>query len=209
MLYKVLTFVAKIIIPILLNVKFIGRENIAEDEGPFIISSNHISCYDPILLSLLLERKMYFLAKMELCDHWLTNGLFKKLPVIPVDRQSGIVIRPVRKTLRLLKEGEIVGVFPEGTRVPNGEKVMPKKGVAFFAVKSEVPVLPVAITLCEDKYWFRRKAVINIGSPIEVSSFETNDYKELAHDIMQQSRDLIIQQPEDEFGFRKESTQHS
>ncbi|SDH48760.1 1-acyl-sn-glycerol-3-phosphate acyltransferase [Alteribacillus bidgolensis] len=197
MFYKVIKNAAKFILSLFFTVKITGRENIVDD-GPFIISSNHLSNYDPILISLMFQNHIHFLAKAELCNHRLTSWFFKKLRVIPVNRQSGIVIRPVRETLKLLQEGKVIGIFPEGTRVANGKEIEPKKGVAFFAVKSNVPVLPVAITFHKSKFRVRQKALINIGSPIDLSSRKTVDYKELASDILQQSRKLALKNNENE-----------
>ncbi|WP_158736353.1 1-acyl-sn-glycerol-3-phosphate acyltransferase [Alteribacillus sp. YIM 98480] len=203
MVYKVLKITAKFILPLFFTVKIVGRENMVED-GPYIISSNHLTNYDPILISLIFQNHIHFLAKAELCNHRLTSWFFNKLRVIPVNRHSGIVIRPVRKTLKLLQEGKMIGIFPEGTRVANGKEIEPKKGVAFFAVKSNVPVLPVAITFHKSKFRLRQKALINIGSPIDLSSCETVDYKELAFDILQQSKKLALKNTENEVILKKE-----
>ncbi|MFB4164309.1 lysophospholipid acyltransferase family protein [Alteribacillus sp. JSM 102045] len=203
MFYKTLKMLAKFVLTILFNIKITGQENVLND-GPFIISSNHTSNYDPILISLIFEKEIHFLAKAELCKHRFTNCFFKKLHIIPVNRQNGIVIRPVRKTLKLLEEGKVVGIFPEGTRVTNGKKVEPKQGVAFFGIKSKAPIVPIAITIHKKKFWLRHKAFINIGSSIDLSLRETVDYKELASDIMQQSKKLALENAENEIILKKE-----
>jgi 1-acyl-sn-glycerol-3-phosphate acyltransferase len=124
--------------------KFHGMEFFPED-GP-IIAINHASNYDPIILGSIIKRKIHFLAKKELYSYSGSNWFFSKLHAIPVDRRSGNVIKAVRCCLRAINNGEVLGIFPEGKRCNNGEIVQPKKGVAFFAMKTGASVIPVAIT---------------------------------------------------------------
>jgi 1-acyl-sn-glycerol-3-phosphate acyltransferase len=84
-----------------------------------------------LFFSVSLIEKFIFLAKKELFQRRMTNWLFQKLHAIPVDRQSGMVIRPVRRSLKVIENGEVFGIFPEGKRCKNGEVSIRKKGVAF------------------------------------------------------------------------------
>ncbi|WP_018922765.1 lysophospholipid acyltransferase family protein [Salsuginibacillus kocurii] len=192
MFYRLLKSIAKIIIPIKYKVEIEGKEKMVHG-GPMIISSNHCSIGDPILISLMMKREIHFLAKIELFQFNLARWFFHQINAIPVNRSSGVVIRPVRKALNLLEEGRIVGVFPEGTRIKNGKWVEPKKGVAFFAMKSGVPVFPVAVQYSKTKWGLRQKALITVGDPIDVSTLNT-DYQEAANFIMERSRNLLNQQ---------------
>ncbi|MFC5711555.1 lysophospholipid acyltransferase family protein [Thalassorhabdus alkalitolerans] len=195
MFYTVLKFIAKVIIPLRFSITITGRENVPED-GPVILSSNHINFFDPVFLGILVKRDIHFLAKIELFSSRLTRSLMLKLHTIPVNRQSGNAIRPVRRALKLLEEGQVVGIFPEGTRIPTGKRVEPAKGVGFFGVKTGVPIVPVGISIYKKKNSLRKKVTIHIGSPIEVSTLETDDYREVARLVMDQSRELAWHHPE-------------
>ncbi|WP_179298726.1 lysophospholipid acyltransferase family protein [Evansella halocellulosilytica] len=190
MFYKLLKFIAKIIIPIKYKIK-VFHENDQLPSGAFIVSSNHTSCLDPIVISLLLKRDIHFLAKAELFQNKLSNLFFKGLLAIPVDRRKGNRIKPVRSALRLLKKGEVVGIFPEGSRMKEGERVPPKNGVAFLGLKGDVPVLPVAISLSKKRKWFREEALIHFGTPIDISTVGLTHYSELAAYIFNQSLELL------------------
>jgi 1-acyl-sn-glycerol-3-phosphate acyltransferase len=187
--YTFLRRIAKIILLLNYKIEITGKEKL-QCSGPFIISANHLSCADPVIIASLFERHIHFLAKQELFQTAVSNWFFNELEMIRVNRYSGSVIRPVRQTLRLLREGEVIGIFPEGTRVKEGTIQEPKRGVAFFAVKSGVPVLPVSITFSRTKMSFRRKVMVSIGEFIKVAEFEKTDYQTIANRLMQESRDL-------------------
>ncbi|WP_408006334.1 lysophospholipid acyltransferase family protein [Pseudalkalibacillus sp. A8] len=187
MLYYVLKPIAKLWIQLKFRIEIIGRENIPEDKT-IIIAANHVSNYDPILLCCLLKRKIYFLAKAELFRNRLLHWFFTSVHTIPVDRKSGVVIRPVRKALEVINNGEVFGIFPEGKRCKNREIVQPKKGVAFLAYHTKTPVLPVSIIGV--KKGFRTPVKIVIGSQIPVTSFDDSDYSFLSTTIMDRIREL-------------------
>ncbi|MFB4166187.1 lysophospholipid acyltransferase family protein [Alteribacillus sp. JSM 102045] len=108
-------------------------------QNALIVAANHISNYDPLLLSCVMKRNIHFMAKAELFRNRFLKWFFTAVYVISVDRQSKIVIRPVRQALRIINSGEVSGIFPEGKRCKNGELVQPKKGVAFIACKTNTP----------------------------------------------------------------------
>ena len=169
------------------RIEIIGQEHIPNDKA-FIIAANHVSNYDPVLLSCFLKRKVYFMAKAELFRNRFLHWFFTTVYAIPVDRTNGMVIRPVRKALRVIEDGELFGIFPEGKRCKNGEIVQPKKGVAFLASKTETPILPISIIGV--KKGFRVPIKIVIGSLISVTSFECSDYSSLSVNIMNRIKEL-------------------
>jgi len=120
-----------------------GRENIPQ-EGPFILCANHISWMDPILLGCLTGRVVRFMAKEELFQRPLSRIVVKGLHAFPVKRQAADR-RAIKAALSILASGQGVGIFPEGTRSKTKELLPPLPGVGFVAVKSEAPVIPVAI----------------------------------------------------------------
>ena len=126
--------------------KAVGLENIPE--GPAILAANHQSFLDDLLLPLLVPgRKVVFLAKADYFDKWYLGWFFKGANVIPVRRESRSAAEAALQTgVQALREGNLVGIFPEGTRSPDGRLYRGKTGVARMALEAQVPVIPVAIT---------------------------------------------------------------
>ncbi|MDR9797082.1 lysophospholipid acyltransferase family protein [Aeribacillus pallidus] len=154
---------------------------------------SHTSNYDPVILFSIFNRKIHFLAKKELFQRRMTNWLFQKLHAIPVDRQSGMVIRPVRRSLKVIENGEVFGIFPEGKRCKNGERVNPKKRGSFFGLKTGAPVLPVAIICLDAKKWIRKpvKKVV-VGPMMYLDKLESSIYTAFAEAVMKLM--MVLQQ---------------
>jgi 1-acyl-sn-glycerol-3-phosphate acyltransferase len=110
MFYTSMRWILKIILCFIFRIEVIGIKNFPKN-GPIIVAANHTSNYDPLILSSIFNRKIHFLAKKELFQRWMTNWFFQKLHAIPVDRQSGIVIRPVCRSLKVIENGEVLGIF--------------------------------------------------------------------------------------------------
>lgn len=125
------------------RMQVIGRENIP-DQGPVIICSNHISNLDPPIVGGAFSRPIHFLAKEELFEKKWLRILFTSLKAFPIKR--GMNDRnALRKGLGILKDGEMLGLFPEGTRSKTGEIGDGMSGVGFFALRSKATVIPCAI----------------------------------------------------------------
>jgi 1-acyl-sn-glycerol-3-phosphate acyltransferase len=127
-----------------------GTENVPK-EGPAIIASNHLSFSDHFFAPLPLPRKVVFLAKSEYFTGRGLKGLaskafFSGVGQIPVDRSGGEASeRALRTGLRVLAQGELLGIYPEGTRTPDGRLYRGKTGVARLALEARVPVIPCAM----------------------------------------------------------------
>jgi 1-acyl-sn-glycerol-3-phosphate acyltransferase len=119
--------------------------------GPVIIASNHLSFSDSVFMPLVVPRKVTFMAKSEYFTSPGIKGLIKKLTFnalgqVPVDRSGGRRSEAALKTgLRLLKEGQCLGIYPEGTRSPDGKLYKGRTGLARMAIESGAPVVPVAM----------------------------------------------------------------
>ncbi len=119
--------------------------------GPVIIASNHLSFSDSIFMPLVVPRKVTFLAKSEYFTSPGVKGLLKKLTFkalgqVPVDRAGGRRSEAALLTgLELLKEGACIGIYPEGTRSPDGRLYKGRTGIARMAIESGAPVVPVAM----------------------------------------------------------------
>jgi 1-acyl-sn-glycerol-3-phosphate acyltransferase len=127
-----------------------GLENVPAD-GAAILASNHLSFSDSIFLPLMVPRRITFLAKS---DYFTSGGLkgrlkagfFKGVGQLPVDRSGGRASQAALETgLRVLGEGKLLGIYPEGTRSPDGKLYRGKTGVARMALEAGVPVIPCAM----------------------------------------------------------------
>jgi 1-acyl-sn-glycerol-3-phosphate acyltransferase len=127
-----------------------GTENVPR-EGPAILASNHLSFSDHFFAPLPLPRKVVFLAKSEYFTGRGLKGLLNKaffsgMGQIPVDRSGGEASeRALRTGLRVLASGQLLGIYPEGTRTPDGRLFRGKTGVARLALEARVPVIPTAM----------------------------------------------------------------
>ena len=161
----------------------IGAENVPA-EGGAIFASNHLSFSDSIFLPLVVERRITFLAKADYFTGvgfkgWLTAKFFRGVGQLPVDRSGGSASEAALRTgLRILRRGECLGIYPEGTRSPDGRLYRGKTGVARMALEAGVPVLPVAM-IGTDKAQPLGKRLprimrigIRIGAPLDFSRYE-------------------------------------
>lgn len=111
--YIVSRFIARVLLFLLFSIRITGRENVPKT-GSLIVCANHTSPLDPVLLGAKSNRVICFMAKEELMKTRFTKWLFKKYYVIPAKR-DGSDAMAVKTALRLLKNGKVLGIFPEGT----------------------------------------------------------------------------------------------
>jgi 1-acyl-sn-glycerol-3-phosphate acyltransferase len=160
-----------------------GEENIPV-EGAAILASNHLSFSDSIFLPLKVRRRVTFLAKMDYftgrgVKGRLKAGFFRGVGQLPLDRSGGSTSNAALEIgLRLLREGNLLGIYPEGTRSPDGRLYRGKTGVARMALEARVPVIPVAM-IGTDKVQPIGKVVphlgrvgIVIGRPLDFSRYD-------------------------------------
>lgn len=158
-LVKILTF-------FLYSVKTEGLENVPT-EGSFVLCPNHISNYDPIAVATRFKRQVHFMAKAELYKNIFIKKILLGLGTIPVER-GHVSVETLKESLRILKNGEVLGIFPEGTRVKDGVRKPPQEGFVVFALKTKSPILPVHI---QGEYKFRSKITIKFGKPVELNEY--------------------------------------
>ncbi len=178
--------VIKIINPFFFPLTIKGRENIPR-RGAFIAACNHISNFDPPLVSYAVRRPIYHIAKKSLFDNKAFGLLLYSVGAFPIKRE-GSDVSAMRECLRKLKKGEPLVLFPTGTRVVGDNSVTPKSGVGFLAVKGKVPVIPLKI-LGTDQVMPKGSKRINkhpvsiiIGKPIHFSSQDS--YDQIAAEIL-------------------------
>lgn len=124
--------------------KTTGRKNLPR-RGGCIIASNHLSYFDPIVLSVASPRILSFMAKQELFEKgWFFPGLIRALNAFPLQRGSADM-KSIRFAINTLKNGGTLIIFPEGTRSKEGKVIEPQAGVSMLAAKANVPVIPTLI----------------------------------------------------------------
>ena len=149
----------------------IGRENVPR-EGPLLVVSNHLSLIDPPLLGAVFPRCIYFMAKEELFHVPALALIVSGYGAYPV-RRGEADRQALRTTLSLLQAGQVVGIFPEGTRSDDGVLAAGHPGAALVALKADVPIVPVGIAGSEQVLkWPRRslrpRLMVRIGQPFRL-----------------------------------------
>lgn len=171
------------------RVKIEGTENIPK-EGALIFCGNHRTFLDPPLIKVTAKREAHFLAKQELYKNPFLSFLGWIFEAVPVKRDSKD-INAIKSSLKYLKKGECIALFPEGTRngLAKGEKV--KDGAAFFAIRSGAKVIPVGIT---GKTGAFSKVTIRYGAPLEYSAYKkAEDEKEALETVTEDIMNHIIE----------------
>lgn len=164
-----------------------GRENIPR-KGAFIAACNHISNFDPPLVSYAVRRPIYHIAKKSLFTNKFVGSLLFSVGAFPIKRE-GSDVSAMRECLRKLKSGQPLALFPTGTRVVGDEAISAKAGVGFLAVKGGVPVIPLQISGTDQVMPKGSRRIQNhpvtiiIGQPIIVGP--STNYEEIAADILQ------------------------
>jgi 1-acyl-sn-glycerol-3-phosphate acyltransferase len=161
----------------------VGVDNVPA-EGGALLASNHLSFSDSIFLPLLLDRKVIFLAKADYFTGKGTKGrltalFFRLADQLPVDRAGGRAGEAALGSgLRVLRRGDLLGIYPEGTRSPDGRLYRGKTGVARMALEGGVPVIPVVMVGTDKAQPIGRKLPrvtrvgVRVGAPLDFSRYE-------------------------------------
>lgn len=167
-----------------------GQENVPKD-GSAILCGNHISNFDPITMALFIRRLPHYMAKKELFSVPVVGWLIRHLNAFPVDRNAADM-NAFKMAVKILKSGELVGMFAQGTRVKEGEEKAAKAGVALFAMKADAPVIPVAISgSCK----LFSKMTIHYGEPLYFTEYKgkrlnTETLDEITSQIMEKIHEM-------------------
>lgn len=154
--------------------------------GGAILAVNHKSNWDPVIAALATPRKMRFMAKKELFSNKLFGKLITHFGAFPVERGRGD-IGAIKAAMKMLKDGEMILIFPEGTRVRKDKESKAKTGAVMLATHSDVPIIPVYIS---GKYRWMSKITIKFGDPVSYSEFKG---EKLSKDEMQTLADKLLE----------------
>ncbi len=179
--------------------KVIGKDNIPAS-GAAVLAANHQSGWDTVILPAMLHRRVTFPAKAELFEKsWKHPGrsalaiFLSAIGQVPVQRGSRSSSTALAAVHHVLDDGELVGIFPEGTRSRTGQLYRAQTGVAKLILESDVPLIPVGLKGMDRRFPFRPTIVI--GEPVRYSDlvWGANDHAVLrwvADDVMDQIRQL-------------------
>jgi len=169
--------------------RFLGRPKVTgleyvPDQGPVLLASNHLAVVDSFYLPLVLRRRIFFLAKAE---YFTGTGIKGKLikffysstGQVPIDRTNAdSAADALAAAAKILDQGKLLGMYPEGTRSPDGKLYKGKTGLARIALETGIPVIPVAMINTDvvnppgSKMWHRARVEVKFGKPMDFRRFE-------------------------------------
>lgn len=177
-----------IVSKVLFFVKIEGRENIPKDRN-CVLMGNHQCILDPLMLALCVpDREIHFMGKKELWNNKLLGWAFTKVHGFPVDR-GNMDMGAIRTAMNVLKEGDTLGIFPEGTRSRTGHMLPLLGGASMLALRSRCDVIPVYI---DGNYKPFRRMTVRVGRPVQMADL-------LALRVTKESCDTLTGRIEAEF----------
>lgn len=185
MFYKIVVAILKVLVFIVFDLEIHNKDRIDKSEGGLIACGNHTTMIDPVILAVSSKRQIHFMGKKELFDNKIFGYLFKKLGAFPVDRE-GVSMSAIKSSLAVLKSNDVLGIFPEGTRVTQYDENNAKPGIALIANKAKAKIMPFYI---KGPYKFRGKLEIFFGEEKDYfenieGKFTTETYTEIGKQIL-------------------------
>ena len=177
---------------ILYPMRLVGASNVPR-RGPYILVSNHVNWKDPPVIEFLLGIPIRFMAKIEAFSLFFVGGLLRGIGCFPV-RRGESDRRAIVTCLQVLRAGNVLGFFPEGTRSRVGSLRQAHPGIAFLARKSAVPILPVGVTGTPGATLFRSSIEVRVGPAFtlaELGLADTADEQQIADAIMRRVAALL------------------
>ncbi len=166
-----------------------GRENEPE-QGGYILASNHCSAIDPMIICQgIRKHQIHFMAKAELFKIPVLKHVIRWLNAFPVERGTGDT-SAVETAIQVIRDKEVLGLFPEGTRSKDGSLLRFKSGLALIAQQTGAPVLPITITYCDPKKSFRSRVVVNYGKLISCEELGIHNAGQQSSGDLSHAREL-------------------
>lgn len=185
---KTIKIILSTVYKIAFRVKITGK---VPNNGAYIICSNHINYLDAAAIVLFNKRKVNFVAKEDLFTHGILMWLGHLFDAIPIKRNMQD-IEAMKRCLKVLKNGELLGIFPEGTRRGMEKNIKAKNGAAFMAMRANVKVIPVGIHGTFKPF---SKVYVNYGEPMDLSKYNKEEMDKATEEIME--RIVMLTKKED------------
>ncbi|UCC59905.1 MAG: 1-acyl-sn-glycerol-3-phosphate acyltransferase [Dehalococcoidia bacterium] len=210
--YHAATTTMKVLLFAFTRCRIEGKENVPRS-GPLIVVSNHLNNIDPPLLGASIPRTIKFMAKQELFEPYWVRAIVQGYGAFPV-RRGKLDRKSLHKALEQLRDGRVVGMFPEGSRSFSKQLQPPQPGTALLAARSGAPILPVGISGSDQMRGFRSifnrpRIKVTIGRPFVLSSAEGSRTRlRLAQHsdlIMEHIARLLPESYRGEYGLRSEN----
>ncbi|MGH9271470.1 MAG: lysophospholipid acyltransferase family protein [Ilumatobacteraceae bacterium] len=199
-LYRVVNAVATPVYRALWRVRVDGRHHVPANGGA-IVAANHVSFFDSVALLQSIPRRAYFIGKAEYMHSWTTRHLFPAMGLIPIEReQARKAMAALEVAADVLRRGDVLGIYPEGTRSRDGLLHKGHTGVAQLALMAESPIVPVGIVGTEHVQPIGarvprpfRRAVVRFGAPLDPRAYGGSARRRrqlLTDDLMEAIRQL-------------------
>lgn len=187
MLYILGYFLSWLPIRLLRPVKVINKKNIKKHQN-YIICCNHQSNNDAILLDSYLGKKIRYMSKAELFKNKFSGTVLRALGAYPVKRGQ-IDLSSIKYSLKLLKNKKNLGLFPEGTRIVEGDLANIKNGAIMLSLKSKTPILPCVFLYDTNKKFRKNKLVI--GNVIELYNMQEFKDQKITNDLIKSGSEIL------------------
>lgn len=205
MIYWLTCFFLRIFFRLFSGYKAYGMENIPK-RGSFILASNHVSFLDPLVIGSFVKRDLNYIAKKELFGNKFFAWYFRKLRIIPVDRDRAS-FSGMKEVFRNIKQGTSILIFPEGTRGDGDTFLEPEAGVAHLCLRFDIPVVPVYVKGTEKalpkkaRFIKLERIKVYYGKPVAykmpAGCDKDETYKKISHEIMGEIGELKNQHARD------------
>lgn len=173
-MYRFSRAVIHFIASIVFRLSWEGLENIPADGG-YVVVSNHHSLIDPAFLAIRFRRQLFFMAKAELFRNKLLGWWLSKCGAFPVNRGEGDK-GSLEHAVEIVQRGDLLGIFPEGTRSRTGVPSRPKSGAAYIAAAAKCGILPCAV-IFDGPLKIGKKVKLVVGKPISYEEMGWTDDK--------------------------------
>lgn len=215
-MYRVFKKVLAPIVNPYLNLYVEGLEHVPE-RGGAILACNHLSFIDSIVLPINVKPPVYFLGKSDYWDSWKTRWFFQGVGVVPLDRSGGGASSGALSTgVRILGRGDLLGIYPEGTRSPDGRLYRGKTGPVRIAIEARRPVIPCGVIGTNDamptgvRVPNRHPVTVRYGRPLDFSRYSGREHDPFAmrsatDELMYEIMSLSGQEYVDEYADKVKS----
>lgn len=216
-MYWIIKAILKPLLKTIYRIRIEGLENLPK-KGPAIIAANHLSFLDSFFIPLAVpRRKVTYMAKADYFKSWKTSWFFKMVGQIPTEREGGAKSQnSLDIATEVLQEGKLLGIYPEGTRSPDGYLHRGRTGVARLALKADSPVIPTGIIGADKvmpkeakfpRLTGRPTVHVRFGKPLDFSRHEEQQTDRMAlrsvtDEILYEIMQLSGQEYKDEYASR-------